>query len=39
VEREIYQDLGISVKVKLVEPDSFARETKGKRVIDKRESS
>ncbi len=37
VEREIYQDLGISVKVKLIEPDSFARETEGKRVIDKRE--
>jgi len=39
VEREIYQDLGISVKVKLIEPDSFTRETEGKRVIDKRESN
>jgi phenylacetate-CoA ligase len=37
VEREIYQDLGISAKIKLVEPDSFTRETKGRRVIDKRE--
>lgn len=36
-EREIYQDLGISVEVKLVEPDFFARETQGKKVIDKRE--
>lgn len=26
-EREVYQDLGISVEVKLVEPDFFARET------------
>jgi len=39
VEREIYRDLGISAEVKLVEPDSFARETEGKRVIDKRERS
>jgi phenylacetate-CoA ligase len=37
VEREIYRDLGIGAEVKLVEPDSFARETEGKRVIDKRE--
>jgi len=37
LEREIYQDLGISVEVKLVEPDSFTRETEGKKVIDKRE--
>lgn len=36
-EREVYQDLGISVEVKLVEPDFFARETQGKKVIDKRE--
>jgi len=36
-EREVYQDLGISVEVKLVEPDFFAREAKGKRLIDKRE--
>ncbi len=39
VERKIYRDLGISAEVKLVEPDSFARETEGKRVIDKRERS
>ncbi len=39
VERKIYQDLGISAEVKLVEPDSFARETEGKKVIDKRERS
>jgi len=38
-ERKIYRDLGISAEVKLVEPDSFARETEGKRVIDKRERS
>jgi len=37
MEREVYQDSGISARVKLVEPDSFARETEGKRVIDKRE--
>lgn len=36
-ERKVYQDLGISVEVKLVEPDFFAREAKGKRLIDKRE--
>ena len=36
-EREVYQDLGISVEVKLVEPDFFAREAKGRRLIDKRE--
>ncbi len=36
-EREVHQDLGISVEVKLVEPDFFAREAKGKRLIDKRE--
>ena len=39
VERAIHRDLGISAEVKLVEPDSFARETEGKRVIDKRERS
>ncbi|MFQ6066325.1 MAG: phenylacetate--CoA ligase family protein [bacterium] len=39
VEREIYRDLGISTEVKLVEPDSFDRETEGKRVIDKREKN
>ena len=37
VEREIYRDLGITVEVTLAEPESFARETEGKRVIDKRE--
>ena len=37
VEREIYRDLGISAKVTLAEPESFARKTEGKRVIDKRE--
>ena len=36
-EREVHQDLGISIEVKLVEPDFFAREAKGKRLIDKRE--
>ncbi len=36
-EREVHQDLGISVEVKLVEPDFFAREAMGKRLIDKRE--
>jgi len=36
-EREVYQDLGISVEVKLVEPDFFAREAMGRRLIDKRE--
>jgi len=36
-ERKVYQDLGIRVEVKLVEPDFFAREAKGKRLIDKRE--
>jgi len=36
-EREVYQDLGISVEVKLVEPDFFAREAIGRRLIDKRE--
>ncbi len=36
-EREIYQDMGIGVEVKLVEPDFFAKETQGKKVIDKRE--
>jgi len=37
MEREIYQDLGVGARVKLIEPDSFARESEGRRVIDKRE--